>query len=865
MASASAMRRVSRLLGLVLVSCALAGGAWPVLARPTDESPALNPGTWVTNGTVTSVAAGEQLYLAGDFTYIGPPTGGAAVYTQNDGAPVAFPRVEGTVFAALPAQGGGWFLGGEFTSVGGQPRRNLARIDANGALDTGWRLDADGPVMALAEHANRLYIGGRFATLGGSARNRLGAVSSRDASVTSFRADANGDVLALAVQGNSLYVGGSFTSIAGSERQRLASFDLPAGKLAGWAPQVYNADEQQFGTVLAIAAQGNTVYIGGRFRTVNGQPRNRLAALDARAGTVLPWNPGVADPFDDRASEVRALAVQGNTLYAGGAFGVAGGAARAGLAAFALQDGSLLPFAPTVGTVNALLVDSNTLFVGGRFSMVNGQPRTNFAALDVRDGSLTPWRTDTDDAVTALAAQGNRLLIGGGFTSIGGVARAGVAAIDPASGRATDWAPQPDGAVLALAVQNGTIYLGGRFGAINGQPRTSLAAVDTAGALLGWDARLSAPITGTRPEVREIVPDGGAVYIGGRFQFAGDARRTNLAAISTETGAATAWNARVENDSTEFSADIATVLPAGDAVFVAGEFEQIGGLVRPALAALRPDTGDALPWDPQIDGVYQAQVQSLAASDGTLFVGGTFSKLGGETRNNLAALSRTSGDALPWRADITGVEDEASVAALLVRNGLLFVGGDFDTVDGQGRQNLAAVTIAESSVNVWKPQPDGTVDSLTDVQSQVIAGGGFAMVSGTDRPGVAAYQLSGPVLTTTPATNVRPDEATLNGIGNAIEKRYNLLFQLTRTRGDYRNAVLVKATPATMEGSAPTSASVRLGSLLKETTYYYRLVAQEGPGAFTYTGEERTFITPEERRPPVTSPSVTLFMPLVQR
>lgn len=68
----------------------------------------------------------------------------------------------------------------------------------------------------------------------------------------------------------------------------------------------------------------------GAFSTIGGQPRARLAALDATTGLATAWDPGSNNP-------VLALAVSGSTVYAGGAFTTIGGKVRQGLAVFAPQ------------------------------------------------------------------------------------------------------------------------------------------------------------------------------------------------------------------------------------------------------------------------------------------------------------------------------------------------------------------------------------------------------------------------------------------------------------------------------------------------------------------------------------------------
>jgi hypothetical protein len=75
--------------------------------------------------------------------------------------------------------------------------------------------------------------------------------------------------------------------------------------------------------VNAIAAIGSTVYVGGEFTSIGGQPRSRIAALGVMTGQASAWDPGAN-------GTVAALAVSGNIVYAGGWFTSIGGQARGG-------------------------------------------------------------------------------------------------------------------------------------------------------------------------------------------------------------------------------------------------------------------------------------------------------------------------------------------------------------------------------------------------------------------------------------------------------------------------------------------------------------------------------------------------------
>src|SRR5436190_2377007 len=75
---------------------------------------------WVTNGLVYSIATtASTVYLGGSFSYVGPYTGGGVLLDSTSGALQTFPAVNGNVYAVLSDGFGGWYIGGDFTLVGG--------------------------------------------------------------------------------------------------------------------------------------------------------------------------------------------------------------------------------------------------------------------------------------------------------------------------------------------------------------------------------------------------------------------------------------------------------------------------------------------------------------------------------------------------------------------------------------------------------------------------------------------------------------------------------------------------------------------------------------------------------------------------
>jgi hypothetical protein len=73
------------------------------------------------------------------------------------------------------------------------------------------------------------------------------------------------------------------------------------------------------------------IYAGGFFIHIGGQPRNRIAALDAATGLATGWDPNSNDL-------VTSFAVSPTTVYAGGYFSGMGETPARGIAAISAQD-----------------------------------------------------------------------------------------------------------------------------------------------------------------------------------------------------------------------------------------------------------------------------------------------------------------------------------------------------------------------------------------------------------------------------------------------------------------------------------------------------------------------------------------------
>ena len=336
---------------------------------------------------------------------------------------------------------------------------------------------------------------------------------------------------------------------------------------------------------------------------------------------------------------------------------------------------------------------------------------------------------DANDVVFALVPDGSGgVYAGGRFTRVGQIPRQTLVhlmangAVDPA------WNSAADGPVTALLLQNQTLYLGGDFFSLNGVERWRLAAVDrVTGDLMPWNPKL-----GSANLVNALASSNGVVYIGGVFDLvnvvvtstglSGQARR-NLAAVDAVTGLATPWNPNI------FDGEIKALAVAASVVYAGGSFQQVGPLgqeaIRLNLAAFDAGSGLATPWNPPVRGVNGDVVSALQLSDGLAYVGGQFDEVGGQARENLAAVDRATSVATSWNLAANN-----TVFTFFDDGRHLYVGGLFTAIGGQARGRLAAIDKTTGLLTSWNPDANGPIRTIVVSGGNVFVGGDFTTING---------------------------------------------------------------------------------------------------------------------------------------
>jgi PKD repeat protein len=419
---------VMSVAGMILVSLPTAASA---VQTAQDHVVNVVPASYtpdVNNGQVDTVGqVGSTVFVGGTFTSVSPHGSTATQarqhvfgFTDGTGAIVSGfnPTVNGTVDSIIAGPSPGTVLiGGAFSTVDGVNTKVALLNASTGAIMAGWKAPAiNGEVNTMVLSGTRLYIGGFFTTVGGQSRVGLSVLDPNSGALQSYAvpsftghhnwgrncdpttatcSKAGTGIKAMDINpaGTRLVAIGNFVNVSGTTglRDQIAVLNLSSSAATvddGWATAAYTAKciassydvyvrDVQFSTdgsyfvvaatgggagqhntdgtrtscdtaaryetgtdgpdvrptwidytgndtFLSVAVTGTAIYVGGHERWVNNTkgsdapgegsvPRPGMAAFDPVNGMPLAWNPG----REPRGAGAYAMFATADGLYVG--------------------------------------------------------------------------------------------------------------------------------------------------------------------------------------------------------------------------------------------------------------------------------------------------------------------------------------------------------------------------------------------------------------------------------------------------------------------------------------------------------------------------------------------------------------------
>jgi uncharacterized delta-60 repeat protein len=333
-----------------------------------------------------------------------------------------------TVYSMAVQPDGKVLVGGNFTTLGGQSRSRIGRLNSDGSWDSSFNNSgANDYVFSLAlQPDGKVMVGGNFSSLAGQGINRVGRLNTDGTTDHTFTFNsgtgADSYLRSSLVQADGkILVGGNFTTLVGQSRSRIGRLNAD-----GTLDSTFNPGAGGLIYTLALQPDGK-ILVGGSFTTLGGQTRNRLGRVNPDGTLDTAFNPGANN------------------------------------------------------TVNVILVQPDgKILVGGSFTTLGGQSRSYIGRLNA-DGTLdTAFNPGANAQVDCLDLQADgKILVTGYFTTMGGQTRNYLCRLNANGTVDATFALGADKDVLAMKLQeDGKILLGGDFLVLDGQERHYLGRLN---------------------------------------------------------------------------------------------------------------------------------------------------------------------------------------------------------------------------------------------------------------------------------------------------------------------------------------------------------------------------------------------------
>ncbi len=733
------------MLALGLVFSAIAA-----VAQPGTLDPTFNPtdiGFWNGDGAnssiySTAVQADGKIIIAGALTTYNGSGRNRVARLNSDGSPdTGFDPGSGannTIYSTTLQSDGKIIIAGAFTTYNGTARNRIARLNADGSLDTGFNpsLGANNNISTTAVQSDgKIIIGGTFTTYNGTARNRIARLNTDGSLDTGFDpgTGADGQINSTAVQSDGkIIIAGDFTSYNGTGHNRIARLNVDGSSDTG-----FNSGSGVNNTIFSTAMQADgKIIIAGNFTTYNGTGRNRIARLNTDGSLDAGFVPG-----GGANHEIFCTAVQADgKVIIGGAFAVYGGTLRRFVARVNANGSLDTGFNPGGGANTyirsvAMQADGKVI-IGGDFSSYDVAARSYIARLNA-DGSLdTGFNSATGangSVVSAVVQDDGKIIVVGSFTGYFGTSRNRIARLNADGSLDTGFNPGTGAnqSINATAVQtDGKIVIGGAFFTFNNIGRSRVARLNPNGSL---DAGFN-PGTGTNNTVLSTtVQADGKIIIGGFFTSYNGTGTNYIARLNTDGSLDASFNPGTGANGWVYS----TAMQADGKIILVGNFTSFNGTGRNRIARLNPDGSLDTGFDPG-SGANAVVNSTVVQADGKIIIGGFFTSFNGTGRNYVARLN-TDGS-LDTGFD-PGAGANGWVRSTAVQSdGKVLIAGEFTSYNSTGRNRIARL------------DPDGNLDSSFDpgqganntilsttlqADGKIIIGGNFISYDATGRNRVA--------------------------------------------------------------------------------------------------------------------------------
>jgi hypothetical protein len=571
-------------------------------------------------------------------------------------------------------------------------------------------------VWALRFNGDKLYATGSAVGAGGLQSTNLGVDVFDGTNWSNAFGELEGGLCVLFDIGflrNDIYVAGIFTSANNLRSPGLVKWNGSDFVNIGFS-----------GAAFALVSDGTNLYVGGTFTNAGGVLNTNVARYDGTNWYAVGTGIGYYNATSSLSSYVNVLELHNGQLYAGGVFFNAGSVPATNVAVWngttwsSLGSGSAngVSGGTSVG-VNALAFLGDDLYVGGSFGLAGGLPANCIARWS--GGSWSALGNGCRGGVNCIGVLGSDVYVGGAFTNVGGVNAREFAKWDGFGW--TTW-PTLDGVFVyplndvanKMVVKDGSLYIGGRFNQAGDVIANHVARFDGA----NFYALGSKPANGfaTPPiTVASIGQADDGIYVGGLITAAGRALVSRIARWDgtnwNDVGGGTMGGASGGNR-------VSAIAGQGSDVYIGGLFTNVGGINVSNIAHW-----DGFNWWNMGFG-FDSTVGALAVSGNLVYAGGGFTNVIGPPAtfpvNHIAMW-----DGFNWNSLGSGVS--SNVNAIAVSGSSVYAGGTFTSASGVTANRIARW---DGDSATWNSLGTGTANGVNSTVNAIAVNGTDVYVAG---------------------------------------------------------------------------------------------------------------------------------------
>ena len=810
-----------------------------------------------------------------------------------------------TVNSVLKMSDGRYLIGGSFTAFNGVARNGIARLNADGSLDTtfnpGSGLNTNGFVSDIVlQSSGKIIISGFFSTVNGIVCGNIARLNPDGSVDSNFNAGtgANGEIRGMAVLSDDKIVIAGPSTFNGISTNRVArlnvdgsldnSFSVGFSSFAIWS-LVNQANDQVFvnawrlingssqyqvlrlntdGSIdstfdagtggnnmirdMAIQSDGKLV-LGGWFTTFNGVSRNRVVRLNTDGNIDNSFNPG-----SGANSFVNTMAIQADgKILAGGGFTSFNGVTHNRIVRM-LSDGSLDPsFDASVGADNSVFTllpqSDGKLMVAGSFTSYNGVAAGNLLKVDDNnqlDPSFNPVMGANDLVQVIQTQPDGKILIGGDFTTFNGTVVNRIARLHPNGSldNSFNQGSGVDNTIRAIAFQSdGKILIAGDFKEYNGHTINRIARLNTDGSL---DTTFD-PGLGPSNNIHSInslydlaIRQDGKILVAGTFAGWDGWPYNRMVLLNPDGSTDIQFNRHIGSSAIQSGANLAIrslVVQPDGKMLIAGEFTSYNGSTIYRVARLFADGNIDPSFTTGLGAAWHLYDLALQP-DGKILIAGPFMSF--QNCTSCTRIGRLNADGSPDNSFNTGAGPNGVVKAIAIQaDGKILLAGEFTSVNGGSSKHLTRL-LSNGSIDSSFVSGSGADD---DVESLHLQSDGRLLIGGafTSFSGVGRTRLARINTTSTTTPTVSTDSVSMVTT-NAAQVWANISSNggasvISRGILIGMNPGLSLADSAIVSGTGTGSFNVALQNLSAGDTYYVRAFATNSEG--TVYGAELNFTT----------------------